>query len=94
MEERFGLCDQLRRSVLSVPSNIAEGCGRISHKEKNHFVEIAYGSLMESFCQLQIAYDLGYLTQEEVDSLRSDAQIIAKMLKSLRQSYQRRLNSE
>lgn len=44
--ERYALCDQIRRAVISVPSNIAEGSGRISYKEKIHFIEIAYGSLM------------------------------------------------
>ena len=44
-EEQYALCDQLRRAVISVPSNIAEGLGRYSVKEQVHFLEIAYGSL-------------------------------------------------
>lgn len=48
--ENYALCDQLRRAIVSVPSNLAEGSGRASIKEKIHFIEIAYGSLMESFC--------------------------------------------
>ena len=55
--ERNGLSDQLRRAIVSVPSNIAEGLGRISDKEKIHFIEISYGSLMESLCQIQLARD-------------------------------------
>lgn len=62
MEERFALCDQLRRAVISIPSNIAEGCGRVSVKEQIHFMEIAYGSLMETYTQLQIGVDLNYIT--------------------------------
>lgn len=92
-EERYGLCDQLRRSVISVPSNIAEGCGRISLKEKVHFIEIAFGSLMESYCQLQLACDLDYITPEELDSARADVNSLVKMLKNLRRSYQKTLDS-
>ena len=50
-EEKYALCDQLRRSVISIPSNIAEGSGRIAKKETIHFLEIAYGSLMEMDCR-------------------------------------------
>lgn len=52
--EKYGLGDQLRRAVISVPSNIAEGNSRTSIKEQIHFIEIAYGSLMEVYCQLII----------------------------------------
>ncbi len=70
-EERFGLSDQLRRAVISVASNLAEGSGRISYKEKIHFCEIAYGSLMEVSCQLFIAYDLAYISLEELEDVQA-----------------------
>lgn len=70
-EERYGLCDQLRRSIVSVPSNIAEQSGRTSIKEKVHFLEIAYGSLMEAYCQLDLAFDLGYITKEELAPIKN-----------------------
>ena len=70
-EERYGLCDQLRRSIVSVPSNIAEQSGRTSIKEKVHFLEIAYGSLMEAYCQLDLALDLGYITKEELAPIKN-----------------------
>ena len=54
-EEQYALCDQIRRAVISVPSNIVEGNARASEKEKARFFDIAYGSLMESLCQLEIA---------------------------------------
>lgn len=92
LEERFGLSDQLRRSAISVPSNIAEGCGRMSTKEKIHFIEIAYGSLMESYCQLQLAEDLGYISQKELNAIHLDVNSIAKMLTVLRRSYLKLLN--
>ena len=56
--ETYALCDQLRRSAVSITSNIAEGSGRNSTKEKIHFLEISFGSMMECFSQLQIAQDL------------------------------------
>ena len=63
--EVYALGDQLRRAVVSVPSNIAEGSGRSSLKEKIHFLEIAYGSLTETLCQLDIAHDLSYISDAE-----------------------------
>lgn len=67
--ENYALCDQLRRAIVSVPSNIAEGLSRYSNKEKVHFLEIAYGSLMESQCQLDIAKDLGYISEEDFNNI-------------------------
>ena len=64
-KEKYGLSDQLRRSVISVPSNIAEGLGRATDKDKGHFMQIAYGSLMEVLAQLDIACDVGYLSDNE-----------------------------
>jgi len=52
-EEKFALSDQIRRSVISVASNIAEGCGRASNKDYAHFLAIARGSLYETMCQLK-----------------------------------------
>lgn len=81
--EIFALGDQVRRSASSVTSNIAEGSGRSSNKEKVHFIEIAYGSLMEAFSQLQIAQDLGYITEADIDSIRPMFISVAKMLSGL-----------
>ena len=69
-EERYALGDQIRRSATSITSNIAEGSGRNSLKEKIHFVEIAFGSMTESFSQLQNAQDLGYIQEADVEALR------------------------
>ena len=82
--ETFALGDQIRRSASSVTSNIAEGSGRSSNKEKVHFIEIAYGSLMEAFSQLQIAQDLGYIAEEDVDTIRPSFISVAKMLSGLK----------
>ncbi len=82
--ETFALGDQIRRSASSITSNIAEGSGRSSNKEKVHFIEIAYGSLMEAFSQLQIAQDLGYITEEDIDTIRPSFISVAKMLSGLK----------
>ena len=86
-EENFALCDQLRRSASSVPSNIAESTGRKSNKEKLHFIEFAFGSLTDSMCQLEIAYDLSYITLEELQKMESYVSEISKMLSGLHTSY-------
>ena len=83
-EEKFALCDQLRRAVISIPSNIAEGFGRVSSKEKVHFIEIAYGSLMEVSCQLDIAKDLKYLRESDFITLMQQMEAITRMLSALR----------
>ena len=85
-EEIYGLCDQLRRAVVSVPSNIAEGTGRISVKEQIHFMEIAYGSLMEVYCQIDIAQDLGYAQADRVKDIKNQIGIVAKLLSGFRNS--------
>lgn len=90
--EIYALGDQIRRSASSVTSNIAEGSGRNSNKEKVHFIEIAYGSLMEAFSQLQIAQDLGYLTAKDIDDIRPSFIEVAKMLSGLRKSFETKLN--
>ena len=82
-EEQFALSDQLRRAIISVPSNIAEGSSRQSEKDQAHFYNIAYGSLMEVFSQLDIACDLGYISQEEFNQLESLINEEAKMLSGL-----------
>lgn len=86
--ERFVLTDQLRRAVISVPSNIAEGSAKESPKDQVRFIEIAYGSLMEVFCQLQLAEDLGYLSRKDFEELALLIQEIARMLSGLRRNKQ------
>lgn len=85
--ETYALGDQVRRSSSSVTSNIAEGSGRNSFKEKAHFIERAYGSLMEAFSQLQLAQDLGYLTEEEISTIRPQFINVAKMLSGLKNYF-------
>ena len=89
--ERFALSAQLQRAIVSVPSNIAEGSGRVSYKEKIH--EIAYGSLMESFCQLEIACELNYISAEELAKIKEKLLAVSRLINGLSQSFQRKLNS-
>ena len=90
-EERYALGEQIRRAVVSIPSNIAEGSGRVSLKEKMHFVEIAYGSLMEVYCQLQIAVDLKFINETDFENIRPRFSLISSMLTGLRSAFQKRL---
>ena len=92
--ETYALGDQLRRAVVSVPSNIAEGSGSFSIKEKIHFIEIAYGSLTESLCQLDIAHDLEYITEEEFNNEKERINIIGKQLSGLRSSFQKQIEKK
>ena len=93
-EEKFALCDQLRRAVTSVPSNIAEGFGRFSKKEQLHYLEHSYGSLLETMCQIEIAQKLDYISNESFLAIESDITIIAKQLSGLRKSIQNITNNE
>ena len=86
--ERFGLIPQLQRAVISIVSNIVEGSGRSSDKEKIRFIEIAYGSLLETYCQLQIAVDLQYLAENQLVELQLQIDKIANKLSA----YKRALN--
>ena len=85
-EENYSLCDQLRRAVISIPSNIAEGMGRTSIKEQIHFIEIAFVSLNEVMCQLEIAYELKFINKEQLSQADEQIKTIAQMLSGLRNS--------
>lgn len=91
--EKYALCDQIRRSIVSVPSNLAEGSGRISTKEQLHFYEIAYGSLMEAYNQLILAADLHYIGDDNLNDLRPQIDTVARMLNGLRSSLIKKLES-
>ena len=84
--ENFALSSQIRRAVVSVKSNIAEGSGRNHAKDKAHFIDMAYGSLMETYSELETAADLGYITENEVLDIKAQIIEIGKMLSGLRTS--------
>jgi four helix bundle protein len=84
--EIYILSDQIRRAAISIPSNIAEGMGRMSVKERIHFLEIAYGSLTEVTCQMDIAESLGYITEEELRDIEERATEVGRIMSGLRKS--------
>jgi four helix bundle protein len=87
-EEQFGLTIQLRRAVVSVPSNIAEGQGRSTTREFLHFLSIAYGSLLEVETQIIIAQRLGYLdTHQKADLLAATGEV-GRIVNGLARSLQ------
>ncbi len=88
-EELFGLTSQVRRAVVSIPSNIAEGQGRTSTKEFLHHLSIAYGSLCETETQLLIAKDLNYLAQQDYESLSIMTARVGRLINGLSKSLQR-----
>lgn len=92
--EKFALCDQLRRDVISVPSNIAESMGRFSIKERIHFIETGYGSLMEIMCQLEISLSLNYISQEDFQERERRITETAKTMSGLRNSLMNKYNSQ
>jgi four helix bundle protein len=83
-EERFGLRAQLRRSAISVPTNIAEGSKRQSNAQYARFLDIAEASLAETEYLLILSQDLGYLDAEQVKPLANQVAEIARMLHALR----------
>jgi four helix bundle protein len=85
-EEMFALTSQVRRAAISVSSNIAEGSGRNSDRDFAHFLEQAYGSLMETASLLFLAFDEMYLNESEVDGLLESADQLAGKLTALNRS--------
>ena len=88
--EKFGLSNQIRRASVSVVSNIAEGVSRFSPKEQIRFIEIAYGSLTEVYCQLIIAVDLCYLSNDKNELIKLRILKISNQLNSLKKSISKR----
>lgn len=87
-KEDFALTSQIRRAAVSITSNIAEGTSRFSMKDKSHFIEIAYGSLMETYSQLQVAVDLSYIKDTDAEKLYPIVIELRNKLSALRRSFQ------
>lgn len=81
--EAYGLISQIRRAAVSVPSNIAEGHGRLTDSQFRHFLGNARGSLYEMQTQLELARDLQYLDKEPVDELMDQGSEVARLINGL-----------
>ena len=82
-EELYGLTSQIRRASMSIPTNIAEGCGRNTDKEFARFLQIAMGSASEEEYQLILARDLKFLPTESYEQIHNDIEEVKRMLASL-----------
>ncbi|MDP3763908.1 MAG: four helix bundle protein [bacterium] len=82
-EETFGLTSQLRRAVVSITSNIAEGFGRQSYKDKNNFYQMAFGSIIEVRNQLLISRDVSYISNSDFQILDDQAVKVEKICRGL-----------
>ena len=91
--EQFGLTNQIQRAAVSIPSNIAEGMGRFSIKERIHHLEFSLGSLMEVMCQLEIAESLNYISANELTIREGNIKEISKMLTGLRRTFEEKNNN-
>lgn len=89
-EERFGLTSQMRRSGISISSNIAEGSSRESLKDQARFSEISFGSLMELLNHSILCYDLEFISEKELYDLRLDVDSIGFKLNAFRKSQLKR----
>lgn len=89
-DELYGLRSQIRRAAVSIAANIAEGSGRVTDRDFSRFIEIAFGSLMETVSHLHIAQRQQFISQPEYESLYAECEKLAKMLSALRN----RLKSE
>ena len=88
-EERYGLTNQLRRAMISVCSNLAEGSARNHSKEQTQFYQIAFSSLMESLNQIIISHDLSYIDTKSYESVRAEMEDCSRLINNLRNSSQR-----
>jgi len=83
-DEKYGLISQIKRSAVSIPSNIAEGSGRNGSKEFNHFLAIALGSAFELQTQLILVRELNLLPEEKINVLLSEVSEIQRMIYSFK----------
>jgi four helix bundle protein len=79
-EERYGLIAQIQRAVVSIPSNLAEGCGRVTNKDLQHFVSMSMGSCYEVETQMILAYRFKYVSVEDLHAFEQSASEVQKML--------------
>lgn len=81
-DEQFGLTSQIRRCSISIPSNIAEGFGRKTNKDYYRFLTISIGSLFEFQTQIEIAYNLKYISEPEFNTIFENSRELERMISS------------
>ena len=91
-EETYGLTSQIKRAMISVSSNIAEGSSKNSLKDQARFSEIAFGSLLEVLNQIILAFELSYISEENYIDCRNKIEIISRQLNALKKSQVERTN--
>ena len=91
-DKKYGLTSQMRRAVVSVNSNIAEGSSRVSLKDQAHFYHLAYSSLMEVLSQVLISIELEYTSHNSENDLRAEISKISNQLNALRNSALDKVN--
>ena len=92
--ERYVLVDQLCRAVVAIPSDIAEGRGRLSKKEFLQMVARARGSSYEVQTQLEAAFNLGYLAREQFEELLEKASEVSRLLNGLIKNLQKQIKDD
>jgi len=90
-KERFNLVDQIRRASTSIVLNLAEMTSRSSLKEQAHFAEIAFGSAVEVYCAIQLAYDFNYINEEQINSATEKIGEITNKINALKKSQYNRI---
>jgi four helix bundle protein len=85
-EENYGLTGQTRRAAVSVPANIAEGYGRRNRAEYQNFLSIAHGSLTELETHLLIAFRIGYLNNQQMETIQKQLDCVGRLLTAIRKS--------
>ena len=84
--EKFGLTSQLRRAAVSIPTNLSEGSGRSTGKDKAYFTQLAFSSLMECLNLLIIANELKFITENDLKNLRELIEVLSQKLSNYRRS--------
>jgi len=93
-KEKFGIISQIRRAAVSITSNIAEGSSRSYLKEQIRYIEIAYGSALETYCQLILSMDLGFISINEFQMANERLKEITNKLNALKNSQVKRINDQ
>ncbi len=86
LQEQYGLTSQIRRSAVSIPSNISKGAARNTAKDFNHFLAITLGSIAELETQIIISKNLGFVSEKDFEQVINDLTIVRKMTLGLKKS--------